>query len=70
MAFYAVAHHGTKGLGWSYGYAEVVTDEERPRSDITTTIAGPFDTEVEAKQEAAAMEAECENFRASQDNED
>lgn len=63
--FYAVAHHGTAGLGWSYGYAKVeeyAADEQPPRGDLTTTVAGPFSTREEAQREANRMEFECRRF--------
>lgn len=67
MSFYAVAHHGTAGLGASYGYAEVVELDEAPRADQTTTVAGPFQTRGEAEAEADTMDAECGRFREAQD---
>ncbi len=54
--FYAVAHHGTAGFD-SYGYAEV-WEGEPPRSDMTTTVSGPYATEAEAKAEVESMNAE------------
>lgn len=63
--FYAVAHHGTAGLGDSFGYAEVV--EEAPRVDQTTTIAGPYADKAEAENVAAEWDRLCEDFRTAQD---
>ena len=64
--FYAIAHHGTAGLGASYGYAEVI-EGDAPRSDQTTTVTGPFATKQEAQADADAMDRECDTFRQSQD---
>lgn len=64
--FYAIAHHGTAGLGQSYGYAEVAELDDAPRGDQTMTIAGPFRTRAEAQKEADAMDKECERFHAEQ----
>ena len=60
--FFAVAHHGTAGLGNSFGYAEVVQDEDAPRHDQTTTVWGPY-TQEQAEREAAEMNALCAAFR-------
>lgn len=60
--YYAVAHHGTAGLAWSYGYAEVWKVEpgqRAPQGDQTTTVAGPFASEIEANAEADKMSAEA-----------
>jgi hypothetical protein len=66
MGFYAVAHHGTAGLD-SYGYAEVVEADEQPRSDQTTTVWGPYDTQVAAETEVDVMEAAMGAYREAQD---
>lgn len=63
---YAVAHHGTAGLGWSYGYAEVVAEGEQPRADQTTTIVGPM-TKEQAERQAATWNEECDRYRAERD---
>ena len=69
--FYAVANHGTGGLGHSRGYAYV--DEYhpdmyggRPQSDHTTTVWGPY-TQEQAEHEVARMEALCSKFVLKQD---
>lgn len=64
--FYAVAHHGTAGLGQSFGYAEVV-EGEPPRSDQTTTVEGPYRTRAAAQAAADVMDAQCDRFRSEQD---
>ena len=60
--FYAVANHGTAGLGNSFGYAYVVHDGDAPRHDQTTTVWGPY-TKEQAEREAAEMNALCAAFR-------
>lgn len=65
MKFYAVAHHGTAGLD-SYGYAEV-WEGERPRSDQTTTVWGPYETRAEAQAACEEMERPMDAYRAAQD---
>ena len=59
--FYAVAHHGTAGLGNSFGYAYVV-EGDAPRHDQTTTVWGPY-TQEGAENAVARMEALCAAFR-------
>ena len=59
--FFAVAHHGTAGLGNSFGYAEVVHDDDAPRHDQTTTVWGPY-TQEQAEREVERMEALCAAF--------
>ena len=66
MMYYAVARHGTAGLGWSYGFAEVVPAEAAPRADQTTTISGPH-TKCDAERIAADWEASCQEYRETQD---
>lgn len=63
--FFAVAHHGTAGLGNSFGYAEVV-ECDAPRHDQTTTVWGPY-TKERAEAEVARMEALCAAFRERND---
>jgi hypothetical protein len=65
--FYAVAHHGTAGLGNSFGYAEVVECGDAPRHDQTTTVWGPYNTKERAEAEVARMEALCAAFRERND---
>lgn len=65
MPYYAVAHHGTAGLGNSFGYAEL-WEGDPPRSDMTTTVIGPLSQE-EAGAEVGRMNAECEKFRDTQE---
>ena len=60
--FYAVAHHGTAGLGNSFGYAEIVECADAPRHDQTTTVWGPY-TQEQAEREVAEMNALCVAFR-------
>ena len=61
--FFAVAHHGTAGLGNSFGYAYVyVVQGDAPRHDQTTTVWGPY-TQEHAEREVARMEALCAAFR-------
>ena len=65
--FYAVAHHGTAGLGNSFGYAYVREYHPDmyggpPQSDQTTTVWGPY-TKEQAEREAAEMNALCAAFR-------
>ena len=67
IEYYAVAHHGTAGLGNSYGYAEVVQDEDAPRHDQTTTVWGPYNTKEGAENAVARMEALCAAFRERND---
>lgn len=69
--FYAVAHHGTAGLGNSYGHAyvrEYHSDMHggRPQSDHTTTAWGPY-TKEQAEHEVARMEALCSKFVLERD---
>ena len=64
--FFAVAHHGTAGLGNSFGYAEVVECDDAPRHDQTTTVWGPY-TREHAEREAERMEALCAAFRERND---
>ena len=59
--FYAVAHHGTAGLGNSFGYAYVVHKDDVPRHDQTTTVCGPY-TREHAEREAERMDALCAAF--------
>lgn len=66
MEFYAVAHHGTAGLD-SYGYAEVVECDERPRSDQTTTVWGPYTTQEEAVDAVLEMQEPMDAYRTAQD---
>ena len=63
--FYAVAHHGTAGLGNSFGYAYVV-EGEAPRHDQTTTVWGPY-TQEQAQMEADRMDALCAAFLERED---
>ena len=64
--FFAVAHHGTAGLGNSFGYACVVHKDDVPRHDQTTTVWGPY-TREHAEREAERMEALCYKFVLKQD---
>ena len=64
--FYAVAHHGTAGLGNSFGYAEVVECDDAPRHDQKTTVWGPY-TQEGAENAVARMEALCAAFRERND---
>lgn len=64
--FFAVAHHGTAGLGNSFGYAEVVQDEDAPRHDQTTTVWGPY-TKEQAEREVERMESLFYKFVLKQD---
>ena len=66
IRFYAVARHGTAGLGWSYGYAEVAQEGEHPRADQTTTISGPH-TKEEAEKIVSSWNTECDKYRNEQD---
>jgi len=63
--FYAVARHGTAGLGNSFGYAYVV-EGDAPRHDQTTTVWGPY-TQEQAEKEAARMDALCAAFLERED---
>ena len=67
IEYYAVAHHGTAGLGNSFGYAEVVECADAPRHDQTTTVWGPYNTKERAEAEVARMEALCYKFVLKQD---
>ena len=69
--FYAVAHHGTGGLGNSYGPAYVREYHPdmyggRPQSDHTTTVWGPY-TQEKAEMEVAKMNALCYRFVLERD---
>ena len=69
--FYAVAHHGTAGLGNSFGYAYVREYHPDmyggpPQSDQTTTVWGPY-TREHAERAAERMEALCYKFILKQD---
>lgn len=69
--FFAVAHHGTAGLGNSYGYAYVREYHPdmyggRPQSDQTTTVWGPY-TQEQAEREVDRMQALCYKFVLKQD---
>ena len=65
--FFAVADHGTAGLGNSFGRAYVREYHQdmyggRPQSDQTTTVWGPY-TKERAEAEVVRMEALCAAFR-------
>ncbi len=47
--FFAVAHHGTAGMAWSTGYAEIVECDAAPRADQTTTVWGPYEHHEQAQ---------------------
>ena len=69
--FFAVAHHGTAGLGNSYGYAYVREYHPdmyggRPQSDQTTTVWGPY-TKEGAENAVARMQALYAAFRERND---
>ena len=69
--FYAVAHHGTAGLGNSFGYAYVREYHPDmyggpPQSDHTTTVWGPY-TQEQAEREVERMQALCYKFVLKQD---
>lgn len=67
MFYYAVARHGTAGLGRSHGYARVEEYETGGtwRSDQTTTVAGPFSIRTEAQGIADGWESECQRYEES-----
>lgn len=69
--FFAVARHGTAGLGHSYGQAYVWEYHPdmygRPQSDQTTTAWGPYTTQEQAEHEVARMNGLCFNFMLCDD---
>ena len=64
--FYAVARHGTDGLGNSYGHAYVVQENDVPRHDQKTTVWGPYTQEI-AENAVAKMNALCYRFVLERD---
>lgn len=69
IEYYAVAHHGTAGLGNSYGMAYVREYHKdmyggRPQSDQTTTVWGPY-TKERAEVEVARMRWMCSGVHRS-----
>lgn len=60
--YYTIAHHGTAGLD-SFGYAETVHAQEAPRTDMTTTVYGPYATKAAADAETVRVNAQLEAWR-------
>lgn len=70
MEFYAVANHGTAGLGNSFGFAvieEHADHDDAPKSSQTMTVWGPYATREEAEKEVEEMNRLADEYRSSQE---